>query len=64
VHVLAALVDATWTHGIGYLVVRGICDYADANKNDIWQKYSAVSAASYVHALLESMPAIVSRSHR
>jgi nucleoside phosphorylase len=60
----AGIVDATWTHGIGYLVVRGICDYADVNKNDIWQKYSAVSAASYVRALLESMPAAASRSHR
>ena len=48
--------DASWSHGIGYLVVRGICDYCDANKNNVWQKYAAMSAAAYVRALLESMP--------
>jgi nucleoside phosphorylase/class 3 adenylate cyclase len=53
----SGVADATWTHGVGYLVVRGICDYCDANKNDRWQKYAAMAAAAYVRALLESMPA-------
>lgn len=48
--------DATWQFGIGYLVVRGICDYADMTKNDTWQNYAAITAAAYVRALLESMP--------
>jgi nucleoside phosphorylase len=48
--------DATWNHGVGYLVVRGICDYCDANKNDLWHPYAAMAAAAYVRALLESMP--------
>ena len=52
----AGIADATWTHGVGYLVVRGICDYADVNKNDTWQNYAAMAAAAYVRALLESMP--------
>ena len=26
-----------------YIVIRGICDYADKNKNDLWQKYAAVN---------------------
>jgi nucleoside phosphorylase len=52
----AGVVDATWTYGIGYLVVRGICDYADSNKNDDWQDYAAMAAAAYVRALAESMP--------
>ena len=51
------IADATWNHGIGYLVVRGICDYADANKNDVWQCYAAMVAAAYVRAILEAMPA-------
>ena len=38
----------------GYLIVRGICDYCDENKNDLWQKYSAVVSAAYVRALLEN----------
>jgi nucleoside phosphorylase len=52
----SGVTDATWTYGIGYLVVRGICDYCDANKNDVWQNYAATAAAAYVRALLETMP--------
>ena len=44
------------TYGIGYLVVRGICDYCDAHKNDTWQNYAAPAAAAYVRALLEALP--------
>ncbi|KAK6535580.1 hypothetical protein TWF694_002035 [Orbilia ellipsospora] len=34
------------------LVIRGICDYADAQKNDIWQNYAAAAAAAYAKLLL------------
>ncbi len=34
------------------LVVRGICDYADAHKNDQWQPYAAAAAAAYSKELL------------
>lgn len=34
------------------LVIRGICDYADAHKNDVWQKYAAVTAAAFAQVLL------------
>ena len=54
----SGIADATWTHGIGYLVVRGICDYCDASKDDTWQKYAAMAAAAYVRALLEAMPGL------
>ena len=60
----AGIADATWTHGVGYLVVRGICDYADANKNDTWQKYAAMAAAAYVRALVDSMPGTVPTNAR
>ena len=29
-----------------FIVVRGISDYADSHKNDIWQPYAAATAAS------------------
>ncbi|CAI4214573.1 unnamed protein product [Parascedosporium putredinis] len=29
------------------LVIRGICDYADAHKNKTWQKYAAATAVAY-----------------
>jgi nucleoside phosphorylase len=30
-----------------YIVIRGICDYADSYKNDAWQEYAALMAAVY-----------------
>ncbi|GFP59300.1 hypothetical protein TASIC1_0012030300 [Trichoderma asperellum] len=34
------------------LVIRGICDYCDAQKNDVWQAYAAAAAAAYAKLLL------------
>ena len=34
------------------LVIRGICDYADSHKNDIWQPYAAATAAAFARILL------------
>jgi len=39
------------------VVIRGICDYSDTHKNDIWQGYSAATAAAYAKELLEVIPA-------
>ena len=52
----SGIADATWNHEVGYLVVRGICDYCDSHKGDEWQNYAAVAAAGYAIALLTSMP--------
>lgn len=52
----SGIADATWNREAGYLVVRGICDYCDSRKNDVWQDYAAVVAAAYTRALIESMP--------
>jgi nucleoside phosphorylase/predicted acylesterase/phospholipase RssA len=51
----SGIADATWNQERGYLVVRGICDYCDSHKNDIWQEYAAAVAAGYTKALIESM---------
>ncbi|KAF5971617.1 Pfs domain-containing protein [Fusarium bulbicola] len=37
-----------------YLVVRGISDYCDGNKNDEWQDYAAATAAAYAKLLLSN----------
>ncbi|KAK6331278.1 hypothetical protein TWF730_004365 [Orbilia blumenaviensis] len=34
------------------LVIRGICDYSDDHKNDLWQPYAALAAAAYAKDLL------------
>jgi nucleoside phosphorylase len=39
------------------LVIRGICDYADSHKSNIWQAYAAATAASYAKELLLVTPA-------
>ncbi|KAK5061029.1 hypothetical protein LTR84_007570 [Exophiala bonariae] len=40
------------------LVIRGICDYSDTHKNDIWQGYAAAAAAAYARELLHIIPAL------
>jgi nucleoside phosphorylase len=35
------------------LVIRGICDYCDTHKNDLWQKYAAATAAACAKELLQ-----------
>lgn len=52
----SGLQTAAWSHGKDVFVVRGICDYCDAHKNDAWQNYAALVAAAYTRALVEEMP--------
>lgn len=52
----SGIADATWSQEAGYLVVRGICDYCDSNKNDEWQQYAAIVAAAYANTLIASLP--------
>jgi nucleoside phosphorylase/tetratricopeptide (TPR) repeat protein len=56
----SGIADATWNRGIGYLVVRGVCDYCDSAKSDVWQNYAAMTAAAYVRALLELLSPVAS----
>jgi len=38
------------------LVIRGICDYADSHKNDVWHPYAAMTAAAYAKEFLQFIP--------
>jgi nucleoside phosphorylase len=51
----AGIADAAWAGEVGYLVVRGICDYCDQNKGYLWQEYAAIAAAAYARAVLGRM---------
>jgi nucleoside phosphorylase/tetratricopeptide (TPR) repeat protein len=51
----AGLADAAWVAEVGYLDVRGICDYCDATKGYAWQEYAAIAAAAYARAVLGRM---------
>jgi nucleoside phosphorylase len=52
----SGLQNAAWAQGKDIFVIRGICDYCDRHKNDIWQNYAALAAAAYARALVEAMP--------
>lgn len=54
----AGIKDASRTSNTGYLVVRGICDFCDDEKDDVAHVYAAVTASAYVAGLLSSMPAV------
>lgn len=47
---------AAWAQNKDIFVIRGICDYCDAFKNDLWQEYAALAAAAYARTLIEAMP--------
>ncbi|KAG8532516.1 uncharacterized protein KY384_002393 [Bacidia gigantensis] len=48
--------EAAGLDGFPFLVIRGICDYADSHKNDVWQQYGALTAAAYAKKLLSIIP--------
>jgi len=48
--------QAAWEAGVGYLAVRGISDYCNPGKNDLWQEHAALVAAAYARALLAKLP--------
>ncbi len=54
----AGIAHAAWRRNVGYMVIRGICDYCDSHKNDDWQGYAAVVAAAYMRAMLEALEAV------
>jgi nucleoside phosphorylase len=53
----SGIADASWNLEVGYIVIRGICDYCDSNKGDRWQCYAAIAAAAYASILLQSISA-------
>jgi nucleoside phosphorylase len=48
--------NAAWMLGKDVMVIRGICDYCDAYKNDDWQPYASMVAAAYARAMIETLP--------
>jgi nucleoside phosphorylase len=53
----SGIADATWAcERLGYLVVRGTCDYCDPEKGDHWQLYAAAIAAAFTRALISATP--------
>ena len=38
------------------VVIRGICNYSDSHRNELWLPYAAAAAAAYSKELLETIP--------
>lgn len=49
----SGVADTSWVNNKPYFVVRGICDYCNPDKNDIWQQYAAISAAAFTKEIIE-----------
>lgn len=49
----SGVADASWIANVGYLVVRGTCDYCNTTKSNEWHQYAALIAASYAHTVIE-----------
>jgi hypothetical protein len=45
-------------NSFSYLVIRGICDYADTHKNKRWQPYAAAIAVACAKAVLLLVPTV------
>lgn len=48
---------AIYRHGGRFLMIKGVSDLADANKDDRWRAYAAEAAARYAHAVLRRISA-------
>jgi nucleoside phosphorylase len=46
----------TVLHGLSWYVVRGVADYCDGAKSDLWHGYAALAAAAYTRAILGHLP--------
>ena len=40
------------TYPPSFIVIKGVCDYADSSKNDNWQAYAADAAASFTYSFV------------
>jgi nucleoside phosphorylase len=49
----SGIADAATMQGLNFIVIRGICDYCDSEKNDEWHGYATAVASAYTKAVIE-----------
>ncbi len=37
------------------IIIKSVCDFADKNKNDDWQKYASYTSAAFANALFQNL---------
>jgi nucleoside phosphorylase len=52
----AGVAAASKQRSVPWFMVRGIADYCDGAKNDLWHPYASLAAAAYLRALLAKCP--------
>ncbi|KAK6329625.1 hypothetical protein TWF730_006173 [Orbilia blumenaviensis] len=62
--VLCIEMEAAGLVGIPAIIIRGVCDYADSEKNDDWQEYAAAVAAACAKEFLQCVQLSVAREMR
>ncbi|KZZ88371.1 ankyrin repeat protein [Moelleriella libera RCEF 2490] len=45
-----------------YLVIRGVCDYADSHASELWHPFAAAAAAAYAKEVLSFIPTVSQRT--
>jgi nucleoside phosphorylase len=60
----AGIGRASHLNGLEWLVVRGVSDLAEADRDDSWHRYAALVAAAYTRALLGRCPPLSARGGR
>ncbi|MCG2683051.1 MAG: hypothetical protein L6306_05485 [Planctomycetales bacterium] len=58
----SGVADAGWMANVGYLVIRGTCDYCNSTKNNAWHHYAALIAAAYTRTVIEYLHPMVQPS--
>lgn len=51
----SGIMDAIWFFNVGYLIIRGICDYCNSDKNDLWHDYASIIAAAFSKVVIEQL---------
>lgn len=57
---LAASMCSTHSHPVVPLIIKGVCDFADSEKGDLWHDFCSYASASFVLRMLEE---VLSRDH-
>ena len=57
---LAASMCSTHSHPVVPLIIKGVCDFADSEKSDLWHDYCSYASASFVLRLMEE---VIMRDH-
>jgi nucleoside phosphorylase len=60
----AGIGSSTFLNNLEWFVIRGISDYGDENRSEVWRRHASLAAACYLRALLSKCPPLESHPGR